>query len=294
LEAEQLWRKTLQECSAKGFSVFPLDQPFSEAALHRFAEEPSPAVVTFARLWDQTAPDAWQTLVQSAASVNPEVIADVTRPPLLEPVRLLLTRAEYAAIVWGHPDHWQSPLQWGYLLQIPPRRAGGETWHFLLHTPASREDIAAAEAALRLKLPPSYRRLLMLTNGLGIGITELTYIGGAGPARADWIPIELNQWLECAPYHEIAAMWRQFQGVYDYERIRDWEEGRNSFLSDETILVPFAQMSDAWCLDRTRQQADGEYPILFWDHETREASERYPDFLAWFAGEIEPYVFDER
>jgi hypothetical protein len=32
---------------------------------------------------------------------------------------------------------------------------------------------------------------------------------------------------------------------------------------------------------------------MFWDHETREARERYPDFLAWFAGEFEPYLFDD-
>lgn len=293
MEAEQKWQQALQECRDAGFRLFPLDQSFSEAALHSLAEEPSPAVIAFARLWNQAAPDAWQTLVQSAASVNPGVIEDATTPPLLEPVRALLARAEYAAAAWGHPDNWQSPLQWGYLLQIRSRHAGRAPEHILLHAPASPADIAAAEAALRMKLPPSYRRFLMLTNGLGIGIRELTYIAGAGPARADWNPVVLNQWLECQPYHEIAAMWREFQGVYDYERIQDWEGGVNTFLSDETVLVPFAQTYDAWCFDRTRQRADGEYPVMFWDHETREASERYPDFLAWFAVKAMPYLFDE-
>jgi hypothetical protein len=217
----------------------------------------------------------------------------MTKPPLLEPVRALLARAEYAAVVWGHPDHWQSPQQWGYLLQVRSRRVGRASEHILLHAPASPADIASAEAALRMRLPPSYQRFLALTNGLGIGTTELTYIGGAGPARAYWEPVILNHWLECDHCHEIAAMWRQFQGVYDYERIRDWENGENSFLSDETALVPFAQTYDAWCFDRTRQRADGEYPVMFWDHETREASERYPDFPTWFAGEAMPYLFDE-
>jgi hypothetical protein len=57
--------------------------------------------------------------------------------------------------------------------------------------------------------------------------------------------------------------------------------------------VPFAQTFDAWCFDRTRTGEDGEYPVMLWDHELREAKEIYPDFVAWFAGEVESYLLGE-
>ena len=73
----------------------------------------------------------------------------------------------------------------------------------------------------------------------------------------------------------------------------DREGGIDTFLSDETILVPFSMTFDAWCFDRTRPDEDGEYPVMLWDHELREAKERYPDFAAWFAGEVTSYLFGE-
>jgi hypothetical protein len=81
MDAEQQWQQALQKAQAAGFRLFPLDQSFSEAALHTLAEVPPPAMIAFARLWNQAAPDAWQALVQSAASVHPEVIEDMTKPP---------------------------------------------------------------------------------------------------------------------------------------------------------------------------------------------------------------------
>ncbi|MDQ2907636.1 MAG: hypothetical protein M3Y81_29355, partial [Chloroflexota bacterium] len=96
---------------------------------------------------------------------------------------------------------------------------------------------------------------------------------------------------QCDQHQEIAASWRSFQGVYDYERIRDWENGEHTFLSDETTLVPFGYTYETWCFDRNRPEPDGDYPIIFWDHETRQARDAYPDFSRWFAGEIESYLF---
>ena len=84
-----------------------------------------------------------------------------------------------------------------------------------------------------------------------------------------------------------------FLGVYDYERIMDRERGEDSFHSDETILVPYAYTYEHWCFDRTRQNENRDYPVMFWDHETRGATERYRDFGDWFAGEVESYLFGE-
>src|SRR5215468_9863782 len=78
-----------------------------------------------------------------------------------------------------------------------------------------------------------------------------------------------------------------------YERIMDRERGEDTFLMDETTLVPFAYTSDEWCFDRTRQNENVDYPVMFWDHETRGATERYRDFGDWFVGEVESYLFGE-
>jgi hypothetical protein len=294
MKEESAWQQAIQACQKDGFRVLVLDQPVEDAPLRALAdEEPPPAVQAFAHHWNQTAPDAWHALLQSAAAVNPTVGEDAELARSLEPLRALLGRAEYAALVYGQPTsgYWKSLEQWSYLMQIRPPSNEADTDHLLLHLPASPADIALAEAALRLKLPPGYKHLLMVTNGLGLGTTELTYVCGAGPARASWNPVILNHWQECQGYHEIAAQWREFQGVYDYERIMDWEGGVNTFETDETILVPFAQTYDAWCFDRTRPNADGEYPVMFWDHELRQADEQYPNFRDWFAGGVEPYIF---
>jgi hypothetical protein len=289
------WQEAVQACEKAGLRLLPLDPPVDEAALRAFANGlPPPAGVAFVQHWNPAAPHAWDALLQSAALVNPGVLEDATQAHVLAPLCTALERAQYAALVQGQPEpaFWKSPEQWAYLVQIGPPNERADPAHLLLHLPASPADIAAAEAALRLKLPPGYRHLLLLTNGLGLDATELVYVCGAGPARAEWKPVIFNEWMQCGYQHEIAAEWREFQGIYDYERIRDWENGEQTFLSDETILVPFSETYDAWCFDRTRPNAAGDYPIMFWDHELHQADERYPDFRAWLAEEMEAYIFE--
>jgi hypothetical protein len=193
---------------------------------------------------------------------------------------------ERIAILCWPPTTWRKESRWSYLLQLRSLREE-ESSYIVLHAPASSQDIAAAEAVIRSKFPPSYRQFLLLANGQGIGALSIVGIHGAGPTLANWDAAVLNNWFECEKHqHEIAANWRHFQDLYDYERVMDWERGENSFGSDETILVPFAQTDEAWCFDRTRPDANGEYPVLFWDHETREAAEYFADFSTWLIKEI--------
>lgn len=292
MEAYEIWQSTLLECQKNGFRVLPLDAPVTEDELTALADEKPPLpVVTFARLWKEHPTDHWRTLIESAAIENPAVLDEPTSSGILAPLRSVVSRAEYAAVVWGHPLSWKSPQQWAYLLQIRAKSQDGEPAHILLHPPASRDDIEKAEAVLDMRLPPSYKRFLLVTNGLGFGADELTFVCGAGPARADWNKVVLNLWLECSHQHEICSCWREFQGVYAYERIMDREGGIDTFLSDETILVSFSRTFDDWCFDRTQPGPDGEYPVMLWDHELREAKETYLDFIAWFAGDS--YLFGE-
>jgi SMI1-KNR4 cell-wall len=292
LDSNTLWQQTLQAYRAEKVQLISFEEADAETILHTMmGGDFPPSMGTFLNLWKQGSPDPWHILIQSAATLNPDVTEELTSAALLEPFHSLLTRVEYGAIgYWpstdGYPGH-----RWGYLFQVGSPRVGEISEHIILHPPVSPEKIHAAEAVLRLALPPSYRRFLLITNGLGVGEREGVWVYGAGPELADWDAVVLNKWLECERYGEIAAQWRGFQGVYDYEHIRDWENGEHTFCSDETILVPFGYTYEIWCFDRSRPGANGEYPVIFWDHETREASDAYRDFSSWFAGEIEPYLF---
>jgi hypothetical protein len=272
--------------------MLSLEQPVDHAALHALAEEePPPAVQAFAANWNQIAPDAWHALLQSAAAVNPTVVAAELAEPKLMPLRSMLARAEHAAITWQPAYSWPKAQRWGYFLQIRSPKRWVEPEQLCFFPPATPADIAAAEAVLRMKLPPGFRHFVQITNGFSSGIRGSTEICGVGPANADWAAVQLNRWMDAPSHNEIAAAWRAFQGDYDYARIMDWEEGINSFESDETILVPFAYFAETYCFDRTRPTAAGEYPVMFWDHELRGATETHPNFLAWFAERVESYIF---
>ena len=291
VDAEVAWRQALRDISMQ---VMRPEELVADAPVLAGTDgEVSVPVVEFARCWREDAKDPWRAVVESAATLNPSVLEELTPTGLLAPLRHLIGRAERAAVVWGHPLNWTSPNEWGYLLQVRSRRDKAEREHILLHPPATQEHIRQTEHALGMALPPSYRRFLTVTNGFGLGATENSYICGAGPDRADWNKVVLNLWMECSGQHEITASWREFQGIYAYERIRDRENGEDTFQSDEAILVPFANTYEQWCFDRTRRNINGEYPVMLWDHELREATDEYPDFATWFAGEVEPYLFGE-
>ncbi|GHO74319.1 hypothetical protein KSD_20900 [Ktedonobacter sp. SOSP1-85] len=69
------------------------------------------------------------------------------------------------------------------------------------------------------------------------------------------------------PDRGTSTYWLQWQDTLAYEREVDRKSGLNTFLSDERTCVPFAYTNDDWCFDRSRQNSQGECPILFWSHE---------------------------
>lgn len=285
VESQRVWLKALHECVASGIDALPLDTSPTTAAWELLASvSPPPAVRAFAGIWTQQQAHPWDALAGSAAAANPYISGEDAVPAAVWHLRSLVERIEYAAVAYGQTAQWTSPDQWAYLAQVGTDQ--GAKRHLLLHPPAAEADIARAENVLNLPLPPSYKRLLMYTNGIGLDLAEEHYISGAGPSRALWKPVVLNFWLECAGQHEVAALWREFQGTYAYERIQDRERGENTFLSDETALVPFAFTNGIWCFDWTHPDAAGEYPIVFWDAEVRQARTVYPDFVAWFADQM--------
>ena len=286
------WPEIRGQCMRAGFLAHAFNGHFTDEDWIQLADEDPPASVrAFADLWMDGRLDLWSVVVESAARQTPSIRSEISDQSVLAPFRALLSRAQPLAVIYGHPHHWTSPNQWAYLLKVRDAQRSGVNVHTLLHPPAREEDITQAERILGILLPPSYRRFLLLTNGLGIGVAENSYVCGAGPQRATWTPVMQNAWMKCGGQHEITARWREFQGVYASERVMDRERGENTFRSDETALIPFATTYEDWCFDRTRPNSAGEYPVVLWDHELRAAEDRYPNFGAWFAGEFERYLF---
>lgn len=289
------WEDALRVRKRAGYQVLRLDGAPVDDVMSALKEHDAPdAVRVFAQGWMQPERDPWRALVESAAVVNPEVWAELGADALLAPVRILLQRAEYAAITWGRPCFWTSTVQWTYLLQFSTKDEQATVEHMILYPPATSDDIFKAEAVVNMKISPTYRRFLQITNGMDIGaMIAVAFVNGAGPSRADWKAVVNTDYAKCESSREIAAYWRTFQAIYDGERIWDREHGENTFLSDETVLVPFAHSTDDWCFDRAQRHANGEYAIMFWDHEMREASHEYDDFATWFERVFVTYLDGE-
>jgi hypothetical protein len=63
----------------------------------------------FAELWARGEMDQWWALVESAASVNPEVRAELADEEALAPLRALLVGADHAAIIFDAASRWKAP-----------------------------------------------------------------------------------------------------------------------------------------------------------------------------------------
>lgn len=254
-------------------------------------EAPPATIRAFAERYAHDEMGVWRALAESAASAQPDNRDALTDGMALAPLRALIERVNRVAVLYDSRHRWKTPNRWGYAFETRPPATTGEAQLLILRPPATESDLQRVESVIQMTLPPSYRRFLLVSNGLGVGARELTYICGAGPQRAHWESVRRNLWMNFADSRELAAQWRHFQGLYAYERIMDRDRGEDTFLSDETALVPFAHTYEVWCFDRTRPDARGEYPIVLWDHEMRQATDRYADFDSWFGGEVEEYIW---
>jgi len=97
----------------------------------------------------------------------------------------------------------------------------------------SEEQVAAAETALGVQFPPSYRRLL------------LSFRQGQMPGDVYWVDGDgsLDEWLDIVKNNQPG-----------------WHP---SFL---LAIVTYGN-GDESCFDLRRRDEDGEYPIVFYDHE---------------------------
>lgn len=274
------WESVLDHYRSQRFQIVTREQLFLESiekvmkgsfvppAPHRFLEglaEPQTSL--------------WEAFVLGVQSAQ-----DVQESHIFAPLKNLLKKATHVAVIYGEHFNWKSPDSWSYLFEVVDVHDKNARQYIIAHPPATREQIQQAETILELKLPPQYVQLLLATNGLGIELDETSFLCGVGDARAAWYDPQTFQpgAFNRPSFHEIASHWFRWQDIYAYERERDHETGDNTFLSDERICVPFAYTIDDWCFDRSQHDSEGEYPVLFWDHELRQATLFYPDFESWF------------
>jgi len=278
---DQSWEDILQQYLAQHFQVFPRETFFHaplDTLLHDLPIAPSTR--TFVEQLADPEQSIWRAFFLSIQSVHKEMKED----DVFAPLRLLLDRAVHVAVLYGEHRAWKSPDAWSYLFEIDDPIGSDSPRYFIAHAPATLEHIRQTEKVIGMKLPPQYVRFLTCTNGAGLALDELEYICGVGDARAAWDTV-VNFDVFAIPrdsYHEMAWYWQEWQQVLAYERQRDDETGISTFRSDERSLVPFAYLADDWCFDRSQLSQEGESPVLFWDHEMREAKNAYPDFQAWF------------
>lgn len=270
--------KEKNDTSNQHFQVFTREQLLHLSLESLFKECPaSLATVRFIENLVQPHLSLWEAFFTAAQSAEPEVKAFV-------PLQHLLANAVHVAVLYGEHIAWKSPDKWSYLFEVlDENNKDARNW-IIAHPPANKTQIQQTEGVLKISLPPSYVQLLRQTNGLGLTLNETQFLCGVGNARADWDneAVFRSGAFPGDSYHELASYWFQWQDVLAYERQRDRETGITTFRSDEAACVPFAYTIDDWCFDRSHQESNGEYPILFWDHELREATYAYPDFEAWF------------
>lgn len=278
------WQSVLDQYRAKHFHVLTHEQLVQTSPEKLTKDLPlTPAVISFLRSLSQPQMTLGKAFVTSVQAVHTEV----QTYEIFAPLRNLLSYVTNVAVLYGEHFAWKSPDQWSYLFEVKDVNDQQVRNYVLAHPPATKEAIQQAETMLGMQLPSQYVQFLQATNGLGLALNETQFICGAGEARASWGGWDKERRFQPATipqktYHEIASYWFQWQDVLAYERQRDRETGLTTFQSDERVCVPFASTIDDWCFDRSQPDEEGEYRILFWDHELRQATYMYTNFAAWF------------
>jgi len=119
--------------------------------------------------------------------------------------------------------------------------------------PASEDTVRAAEARLGVRLPPSYRNFLLVSNGwlmISILPDELLKV-----ADVRWLP-------EADPV--LVEIW----------------SGEVDLALDQCLLVTRPVHPGRWLLDRSAIGPDGEWTAYYWAPNDGEPPDPYPSFSA--------------
>lgn len=128
-----------------------------------------------------------------------------------------------------------------------------------LDPPAPPDAVAAFEAAFGVELPASHRAFLSRGNGGGGGYAQLFGVG-----RRDALDLG----------GQVSEMRPELEGMADGP------------------VLPFASDwgGSYFCYDLRRRAADGEYPVLYWNHEYSEEPDDRPLVWSQFAPSFVAFV----
>jgi hypothetical protein len=149
-------------------------------------------------------------------------------------------------------------------LTVPGDSPGDSDNRCQIAGPAQESAIHAAEEALGVTFPPSYRTFLRTFGGLAI------------------------------PHH--LGIVHDFVGVSDQESdvvhrtLRAREERR---LAEHLVIVGMGANEQEWfCLDASREDAKGEYPVLMYDARDNALDQQFYDDFGQMLTEVMGFVAD--
>ena len=133
--------------------------------------------------------------------------------------------------------------------------------------PAPETAISAAEQALGVTFPPSYRHFLRTFGGIAIP----PHLG----VVHDFVGVTNNQDSETDVVHRTL-------------------EGRaNRKLADHLVVVGMgAQYQEWFCLDASRPLANGEYPVLMFDAKDNALDQQFYEDFGQMLEEVMGFVAD--
>ena len=135
--------------------------------------------------------------------------------------------------------------------------------------PVAETAISAAEEALGVTFPPSYRTFLRTFGGIAIpphlGIVH-DFVGVTPSPDADEVGDVVKQTLRARAERKLA---------------------------DHLVVVGMgAQYQEWFCLDASRAQANGEYPVLMFDARDNALDQQFYDDFGQMLAEVMGFVAD--
>lgn len=299
-----IWQQALIACKRPGLQVVSLEDTGSLAILSRLVAERSEAresVLALAREWVAERHFTWIDTMVGETSTVPRVPDQRKENEDSSPsslgfasIQALCDRVVNFAVVLGDSATGPSLDTWSYLVELAPPAPFGSVAR--LHNPALGTDIDAAAQVLPFPLPAAFTAFCQLTNGLDLDARGRTSINGIGPSRADWRAVVGGDWRVCERYHELAAQWQAFHGMYEdilaYEAEQTTE--LTPIVSERSRISGLAPImlttgGDYWCLGTEQARlATEECPVVYWDHEVRDLTQSwtYANYGEWVGAHL--------
>ena len=164
--------------------------------------------------------------------------------------------------------------------------------------PVSEAQILAAEEALGVTFPPSYRTFLRTFGGLAIpphlGVVH-DFMGvvarpiPAPPAEPIAAPIESSIGGVDVQIPPVA---RPAPGSYDVVQRTLTARTERKLAGNLVVVGMGAQYQEWFCLDASRPDSEGEYPVLLFDARDNALDQQFYDDFGQMLSEVMGFVAD--